>query len=123
MIEPLPYLKADDGRAVLDPSTERLVRVVAIASGLGASSAFTWLKVPAAPLVAFITACRLPAVGAGPLDITVREKPVTFRAVTLLDNCGVNEVLPEQRGDDLAGPVVVRRVVGHPEVIEFHTHP
>lgn len=47
MIEPLPYLKSDDGRAVLDPSTERLVRVVAIASGLGSSSAYTWLKVPA----------------------------------------------------------------------------
>lgn len=47
MIEPLPYLKDVEGRASLDPSTERLVRVVAIASGLGASSAYTWLKVPA----------------------------------------------------------------------------
>lgn len=47
LIEPLPYLKDAEGRASLDPSTERLVRVVAIASGLGSSSAYTWLKVPA----------------------------------------------------------------------------
>lgn len=47
MIEPLPYLKDDAGVARLDPSTERLVKVVAIASGLGAVSAHSWLKIPA----------------------------------------------------------------------------
>lgn len=46
MIEPLPYRKDDTGRAVLDPSDEALITVVAIASGLGSSSAYTWLKVP-----------------------------------------------------------------------------
>jgi DhnA family fructose-bisphosphate aldolase class Ia len=46
MIEPLPYVKDATGRAVLDPSPEALVKVVAIASGLGASSAYTWLKIP-----------------------------------------------------------------------------
>jgi DhnA family fructose-bisphosphate aldolase class Ia len=46
MIEPLPYLKDADGRAILDQSLERLVKVVAIASGLGSSSAQTWLKIP-----------------------------------------------------------------------------
>lgn len=47
LVEPLPYLKDADGRARLDPSTERLAKVVSIASGLGSSSAYTWLKVPA----------------------------------------------------------------------------
>ncbi len=47
LVEPLPYLKDADGRARLDPSTERLAKVVSIASGLGSSSAHTWLKVPA----------------------------------------------------------------------------
>lgn len=46
MIEALPYTTTADGVAVLDPSDEALVKVVGIASGLGASSAYTWLKVP-----------------------------------------------------------------------------
>lgn len=49
MIEPLPYVIDPDGRARLDSSTERLIKVVAIASGLGSSSAYTWLKLPASP--------------------------------------------------------------------------
>lgn len=46
MVEPLPYRKEPDGRAVLDSSDERLIKVVAIASGLGSSSGYTWLKIP-----------------------------------------------------------------------------
>ncbi|MBI1351082.1 MAG: hypothetical protein GC156_08190 [Actinomycetales bacterium] len=46
MIEPLPYTKDATGRAVLDTSDEALIKVVAIASGLGSSSAYTWLKIP-----------------------------------------------------------------------------
>lgn len=49
MIEPLPYVIDESGRARLDTSTDRLIKVVAIASGLGSSSAYTWLKVPASP--------------------------------------------------------------------------
>lgn len=49
MIEPLPYVIDDTGRARLDTSTERMVKVVSIASGLGSSSAYTWLKIPASP--------------------------------------------------------------------------
>ena len=47
MIEPLPYKKNAEGMAILDESDEALIKVVAIASGLGASSAYSWLKVPA----------------------------------------------------------------------------
>lgn len=45
VIEPLPY-RWVDGRARLDPSTERLVQAVAVASALGSSSAYSWLKIP-----------------------------------------------------------------------------
>lgn len=46
LLEPLPYVQNKAGVAVLDESDERLIKVVAIASGLGSSSAHTWLKIP-----------------------------------------------------------------------------
>jgi tagatose-1,6-bisphosphate aldolase len=46
MIEPLPYTKNASGKAVLDTSDEALINVVAVASGLGISSAYSWLKIP-----------------------------------------------------------------------------
>lgn len=46
MIEPLPYVTTPAGRVELDTSEESLIRTVAIASGLGSLSAYTWLKVP-----------------------------------------------------------------------------
>ena len=56
MIEPLPYLKDDKGNAYLDTRDEELIRAVAIASGLGSSSAYTWLKIPATPRIAEVAA-------------------------------------------------------------------
>ncbi len=47
MLEPLPYTTNSDGRALLDTDDDALVKVVGVASGLGASSAYTWLKLPA----------------------------------------------------------------------------
>ncbi len=47
LIEPLPYITGADGQPRFDSSHDALVKVVAIASGLGSSSAHTWLKVPA----------------------------------------------------------------------------
>nr|WP_246456371.1 hypothetical protein [Nocardioides mesophilus] len=69
MVEPLPYLKDPDGRAVLDPSEAALARAVGIASGLGSSSAYTWLKIPATPnpgLVAAATTCPILLLGETP---------------------------------------------------------
>lgn len=66
LIEPLPYLKNEHGGAHLDPSEERLIKVVAIASGLGSSSAFTWLKIPATAnpgRVAAATSCPILLLG------------------------------------------------------------
>lgn len=49
LVEPLPYRRGTDGDLELDRSTAALVRAVAVASGLGVSSAHTWLKLPAWP--------------------------------------------------------------------------
>jgi hypothetical protein len=46
MVEPLPYHREDDGRLTLLKDTRSLARAVTIASGLGTTSAFTWLKMP-----------------------------------------------------------------------------
>ena len=69
MVEPLPYLKNDTGRAVLDSSEDNLIKVVAIASGLGSSSAYTWLKIPATAnpgRVAAATTCPILLLGGDP---------------------------------------------------------
>lgn len=47
MLEPLPYTRSADGSAVLDNDDDALVKCVGIANALGASSAYTWLKLPA----------------------------------------------------------------------------
>lgn len=66
MIEPLPYVKDPSGRAVLDTSDESLIKVVAIASGLGSSSAYTWLKVPGSDRMAEVAgATSLPVLMLG----------------------------------------------------------
>jgi hypothetical protein len=46
MVEPLPYHREDDGRLTLLKDTRSLARAIAIASGLGTTSAHTWLKMP-----------------------------------------------------------------------------
>ena len=56
MVAALPYTKNSAGMAVLDSSHEALVKVVAIASGLGAISAHTWLKLPPTPQMAEVAA-------------------------------------------------------------------
>ncbi|HEY1281755.1 MAG TPA: deoxyribose-phosphate aldolase [Acidimicrobiales bacterium] len=47
MVEPLPYRKDAHGRAVAHHDVDRLVQAASVASGLGSTSAYTWLKVPA----------------------------------------------------------------------------
>lgn len=47
MVEPLPYATNDAGKHYLVDDTERLIRCVGVANGLGETSAHTWLKLPA----------------------------------------------------------------------------
>jgi hypothetical protein len=46
MVEPLPYRREQDGKLTLLRDTASLARAVAVASGLGVTSAHTWLKMP-----------------------------------------------------------------------------
>jgi DhnA family fructose-bisphosphate aldolase class Ia len=46
MLEPFLSRWSDDGRIVNDLSPDAVISSIAIASGLGASSAYTWLKLP-----------------------------------------------------------------------------
>jgi DhnA family fructose-bisphosphate aldolase class Ia len=47
MLEPLPYEITAEGKAKLIKDDAKLLRATAIAAGMGATSAFTWLKLPA----------------------------------------------------------------------------
>jgi hypothetical protein len=47
VVEVLACRRDENGKTVLDPSHDRLVQAVAVGSGLGSSSAHTWLKIPA----------------------------------------------------------------------------
>jgi DhnA family fructose-bisphosphate aldolase class Ia len=47
MLEPLPYEITAKGKAKLIKDNKKLIRATAIAAGMGATSAYTWLKLPA----------------------------------------------------------------------------
>ena len=56
VVEALPFRTDEAGRAVLDPDHARMVQAVAVASGLGASSTHTWLKIPPSERIAEVAA-------------------------------------------------------------------
>jgi DhnA family fructose-bisphosphate aldolase class Ia len=107
MIEPLPYLKNAAGRAILNTSDEALTTVVAIASGLGSSSAYTWLKIPASARMSEVAAATsLPILMLG--GEPVGDSDETFALWEL----GMNE--PNVRGV-VAGRTLLYPNDGKPE--------
>ncbi len=66
MVEPLPYAPDAEGRLALQRDAASLLRAVTVASALGRTSAYTWLKLPACddPAVVF-AATTLPCVVLG----------------------------------------------------------
>ncbi|MFT4008628.1 MAG: hypothetical protein QM655_01155 [Nocardioidaceae bacterium] len=46
MVEPLPYQRRSNGSLMLKKDAASLARAVTVASGLGVTSAYTWLKMP-----------------------------------------------------------------------------
>lgn len=46
MVEPLPYVRDSNGSLRLRKDVPALARAITVASGLGRTSAFTWLKMP-----------------------------------------------------------------------------
>ncbi len=81
------------------------------------------LKVPPATLVALVPAGGGIAVWTDPHDIPVREEPLAFRAVALLDHLRIDVAVLLEGVHDGPGPPVVRLPVSHPEVIEADAHP
>jgi hypothetical protein len=66
MVEPLPYHRGDDGTLTLRKDVPALARAITIASALGSTSAYTWLKMPACDEpVAVFGATTLPCVVLG----------------------------------------------------------
>ena len=46
MLEPLPAYRDENGALRIDTSPEALIEVISVASGIGPTSAYTWLKLP-----------------------------------------------------------------------------
>src|SRR5262249_4450373 len=66
MVEPLPYHRDADGTLTRRKGVPALARAITIASALGTTSAFTWLKMPACDdPVAVFGATTLPCVVLG----------------------------------------------------------
>ncbi|MGW1225504.1 Cgl0159 family (beta/alpha)8-fold protein [Streptomyces sp. NPDC001478] len=62
LVEPFWVRRGADGRAVNDLRPEAMIRALAIAQGLGRTSAYTWLKVPVVDhMEAVMEASTLPA--------------------------------------------------------------
>ncbi len=60
MVEPLPYHRDESGSLVMHKDSASLQRAITIASGLGVTSAYTWLKIPAPQDVSVLDATTLP---------------------------------------------------------------
>ncbi|WP_067824807.1 Cgl0159 family (beta/alpha)8-fold protein [Nocardia inohanensis] len=65
MVEPLPYGREPDGSLVMHKDAASLQRAVTVASGLGCTSAYTWLKIPAPEDISVLDATTLPVVVLG----------------------------------------------------------
>jgi hypothetical protein len=61
MVEPLPYTR-DGGKLVLQKDPASLARAVTVASGIGTTSAHTWLKLPSTDSPEVLGATTLPVV-------------------------------------------------------------
>jgi hypothetical protein len=62
MVEPFMSARGEDGRVRNELTAEAMIRAIAIASALGATSARTWLKVPVVPdMERVMAASTLPA--------------------------------------------------------------
>ncbi|WP_174183973.1 Cgl0159 family (beta/alpha)8-fold protein [Nocardia barduliensis] len=65
MVEPLPYHRDDAGALVMSKDALSLSRAITVASGLGVTSAYTWLKIPAPHDISVLDATTLPVLVLG----------------------------------------------------------
>jgi hypothetical protein len=83
MVEPLPYRRTATGTLTPDPDPAALTRAITVAAGLGATSAFTWLKLPAPEDPAALDATTLPVVVLGGVPSTRVADDLASWAVAL----------------------------------------
>ncbi|ATL69518.1 aldolase [Nocardia terpenica] len=60
MVEPLPYRRDESGTLRMQTDAAALQRAITVASGLGVTSAHTWLKIPAPQDLSVLDATTLP---------------------------------------------------------------
>ncbi|MFC9898181.1 aldolase [Nocardia sp. NPDC127579] len=65
MVEPLPYHRDESGTLVMSKDAPALSRAITVASGLGVTSAYTWLKIPAPEDNSVLDATTLPVLVLG----------------------------------------------------------
>ncbi|GLZ31469.1 hypothetical protein Lesp02_36570 [Lentzea sp. NBRC 105346] len=65
MVEPLPYERDTSGKLVLQKDPAALARAASVAAGLGTTSAYTWLKLPAPEETAVLDTTTLPTLVLG----------------------------------------------------------
>ena len=121
MVEPLPYTKNADGRALLDTDDDALVKCVGIASALGASSAYTWLKLPATDQIERVMAATsLPGLilgGApGPDPASAFDEWRRAMAVPNVRGLVVGRALLYPPDGDVAAAVATAAEIVHPSL-------
>lgn len=117
-----PFMSARrDGRLCNDLSTEAVIRSVAIASGIGASSAYTWLKLPVvADMERVAEATTMPTLLLGGDPTTAPDETFASwqHALTLPGVRGlvVGRTLLYPADDDVAGAVDIAAGLVHARV-------
>ena len=119
MLEPLPYTTNSAGRAVLDTNDDALVKCVGVASALGASSAYTWLKLPATDQIERVMAATsLPALilggSPGPDPHAAFDEWRRAMAVPNVRGLVVGRSLLYPPDGDVAGAVATAARIVHP---------
>ena len=119
MLEPLPYTTNAEGRAVLDTDDDALVKCVGVANALGASSAYTWLKLPATDQVERVMAATsLPGLilggTPGPDPATAFDEWRRAMAVPNVRGLVVGRSLLYPPDGDVAAAVATAARIAHP---------
>lgn len=119
MLEPLPYITSADGTKQLDGDDDALVRCVGIANALGATSAYTWLKLPATDQVERVMAATsLPALilggTPGPDPETAFDEWRRAMAVPNVRGLVVGRSLLYPPDGDVAAAVATAAQIVHP---------
>ena len=128
MLEPLPYTTNADGQKVLDTDDDALVKCVGIANALGASSAYTWLKLPAtAQVERVMAATSLPGLilggTPGPDPETAFDEWRRAMVVPNVRGLVVGRSLLYPPDGDVAAAVATAAAIVHPSPVSSQQGP